>query len=83
MTLSATAASSQNVQALSVPQDQPQALIPSAGLLDAMPTSFVGIITELLSKITTSDIAQVGDLMINGREHAVYADRPPVKKWQA
>lgn len=81
MTLSITAASAscQNLQALSVPQDN-QVPGPSTGLLDAMPTSFVGIITELLSKVTTSDIAQVGDLMINGREHAVYAERPPVRK---
>lgn len=80
MTLSSTAPNAQSPQALPSRQDEFPTSAIADGLLDWMPTSFTGIVSTWLSKITTSDVAHVGDLMINGRENAVYAERPPVRK---
>ena len=51
--------------------------VASDGLLDYLPTSAVGII-QLIAKMGASDVAQVGDLLINGRDDAVLAPRPPL-----
>lgn len=77
----ATAMYQRNVQALSYPQDQsPATPVAKDSPLDwATPTSVVGIV-QWLSKLTTSDVAQVGDLMVNGREHAVLAQQVPLAK---
>lgn len=47
-----------------------------SSILDWIPsTSAVGIV-EQLAKATFSDVARVGDLLINGRDNAIVAERP-------
>jgi hypothetical protein len=79
MQISASASTFQTLQTVpSLAQDQRQ----QAGTQDKntfpdwlTPSSAVSLATDWLSKIAASDVAQVGDLMINGRDDAVFAPR--------
>ncbi|HTJ99183.1 MAG TPA: hypothetical protein VL522_06135 [Bordetella sp.] len=44
-----------------------------------MDSSAAGLAADWLAKIVASDVARVGDLMINGRDGAVLAPRVPPK----
>ncbi|HTK02268.1 MAG TPA: hypothetical protein VL522_21750 [Bordetella sp.] len=78
MTISINASNAQILDTLSLVQDEPARSAPAGGLRDWLPEgSPADIIAKYLSQITTSDVAQVGDLMINGRDNAVLAPKPP------
>ncbi|OZI61133.1 hypothetical protein [Bordetella genomosp. 11] len=79
MTLSLTAQTPLNAQTLPAQQEPLHPPIAQDGIMDWMPSSAAGIVAYLLTKVATSDVAQVGDLMINGRDNAILAQRPPAE----